>query len=92
MRAIWWRSVTYDGAVAPVFKNTYTPPTTADGAAPNPPSKSPVPKEEKPGLPYTGDTSLSPMALGGIGRRGGADSRRLSCGAGTDGYGGREGL
>lgn len=52
-------TVTYDGAVAPVFKNTYTPPT-------NPPSKSPVPKEEKPGLPYTGDTSLSPMALGGI--------------------------
>lgn len=52
-------TVTYDGAVAPVFKNTYTPPTT-------PPSKSPVPKEEKPGLPYTGDTSLSPMALGGI--------------------------
>ncbi|MEE0529244.1 MAG: FctA domain-containing protein [Collinsella sp.] len=53
-------TVTYDGAVAPVFKNTYTPPPT------NPPSKSPVPKEEKPGLPYTGDTSLSPMALGGI--------------------------
>lgn len=58
---------TYDGAVAPVFKNTYTPPTTPPTEPPtNPPSKSPVPKEEKPGLPYTGDTSLSPMALGGI--------------------------
>ena len=56
-------TVTYDGAVAPVFKNTYTPPTEPPT---NPPSKSPVPKEEKPGLPYTGDTSLSPMALGGI--------------------------
>lgn len=60
-------TVTYDGAVAPVFKNTYTPPTTLPTEPPtNPPSKSPVPKEEKPGLPYTGDTSLSPMALGGI--------------------------
>ena len=60
-------TVTYDGAVAPVFKNTYTPPTTPPTELPtNPPSKSPVPKEEKPGLPYTGDTSLSPMALGGI--------------------------
>lgn len=60
-------TVTYDGAVAPVFKNTYTPPTTPPAEPPtNPPSKSPVPKEEKPGLPYTGDTSLSPMALGGI--------------------------
>lgn len=60
-------TVTYDGAVAPVFKNTYTPPTTPSTEPPtNPPSKSPVPKEEKPGLPYTGDTSLSPMALGGI--------------------------
>ena len=60
-------TVTYDGAVAPVFKNTYTPPTTPPTEPPtNPPSKSPVPKEEKPGLPYTGDTSLSPMALGGI--------------------------
>lgn len=64
-------TVTYDGAVAPVFKNTYTPPTTPPVNPPtepptNPPSKSPVPKEEKPGLPYTGDTSLSPMALGGI--------------------------
>lgn len=59
-------TVTY-GAVAPVFKNTYTPPTTPPTEPPtNPPSKSPVPKEEKPGLPYTGDTSLSPMALGGI--------------------------
>ena len=48
-------TVTYDGDVAPVFKNTYTPPT-------NPP----VSKEEKPGLPNMGDTSLSPMALGGI--------------------------
>lgn len=56
-------TVTYDGAVAPVFKNTYTPPTEPPT---NPPNKSPVPKEEKPGLPYTGDTSLSPMALGGI--------------------------
>lgn len=60
-------TVTYDGAVAPVFKNTYTLPTTPPTEPPtNPPSKSPVPKEEKPGLPYTGDTSLSPMALGGI--------------------------
>lgn len=60
-------TVTYDGAVAPLFKNTYTPPTTPPTEPPtNPPSKSPVPKEEKPGLPYTGDTSLSPMALGGI--------------------------
>ena len=60
-------TVTYDGAVAPVFKNTYTPPTTPPTEPPtNPPSKSPVPKEEKSGLPYTGDTSLSPMALGGI--------------------------
>lgn len=60
-------TVTYHGAVAPVFKNTYTPPTTPPTEPPtNPPSKSPVPKEEKPGLPYTGDTSLSPMALGGI--------------------------
>lgn len=60
-------TVTYDGAVAPVFKNTYTPPTTPPTEPPtNPPSKSPVPKEEKPGLPYTGDTSLSLMALGGI--------------------------
>lgn len=60
-------TVTYDGAVAPVFKNAYTPPTTPPTEPPtNPPSKSPVPKEEKPGLPYTGDTSLSPMALGGI--------------------------
>ena len=60
-------TVTYDGAVAPVFKNTFTPPTTPPTEPPaNPPSKSPVPKEEKPGLPYTGDTSLSPMALGGI--------------------------
>lgn len=60
-------TVTYDSDVAPVFKNTYTPPTTPPTEPPtNPPSKSPVPKEEKPGLPYTGDTSLSPMALGGI--------------------------
>ena len=60
-------TVTYGGDVAPVFKNTYTPPTTPPTEPPaNPPSKSPVPKEEKPGLPYTGDTSLSPMALGGI--------------------------
>lgn len=60
-------TVTYDGAVAPVFKNTYTPPTTPPTEPPtNPPSNPPVPKEEKPGLPYTGDTSLSPMALGGI--------------------------
>jgi len=60
-------TVTYDGAVAPVFKNTYTPPTTPPTEPPtNPPSKSPVPKEEKPSLPYTGDTSLSPMDLGGI--------------------------
>lgn len=59
--------VTYDGDVAPVFKNTYTPPTTPPVNPPtNPPSKPPVPKEEKPGLPNMGDTSLSPMALGGI--------------------------
>ena len=60
-------TVTYDGDVAPVFKNTYTPPTTPPMEPPaNPPSKSPVPKEEKPGLPNMGDASLSPMALGGI--------------------------
>lgn len=64
-------TVTYDGDVAPVFKNTYTPPTTPLVNPPtepptNPPSKSPVPKEERPGLPNMGDTSLSPMALGGI--------------------------
>lgn len=60
-------TVTYDGAVAPVFKNTYTPPTTPPVNPPtNLPSKSPVPKKEKPGLPEMGDTSLSPMALGGI--------------------------
>ena len=52
-------TVTYDGDVAPVFKNTYTPPT-------EPPTNPPVSKEEKPGLPNMGDTSLSPMALGGI--------------------------
>lgn len=60
-------TVTYDGDVAPVFKNTYTPPTTPPVNPPtNPPGKPPVPKEEKPGLPNMGDTSLSPMALGGI--------------------------
>ena len=60
-------TVTYDGDVAPVFKNTYTLPTTPPVNPPtNPPSKPPVPKEEKPGLPNMGDTSLSPMALGGI--------------------------
>ena len=60
-------TVTYGGDVAPVFKNTYTPPTTPPANPPtNPPSKSPVPKKEKPGLPEMGDTSLSPMALGGI--------------------------
>lgn len=60
-------TVTYNGDVAPVFKNTYTPPTTPPVNPPsNPPSKPPVPKEEKPGLPNMGDTSLSPMALGGI--------------------------
>lgn len=60
-------TVTYGGDVAPVFKNTYTPPTTPPTEPPtNPPSKSPVPKEEKPGLPNMGDTSVSPMALGGI--------------------------
>ena len=56
-------TVTYDGAVAPVFKNTYTPPTTPPT---EPPTNLPVSKEEKPGLPNMGDTSLSPMALGGI--------------------------
>lgn len=60
-------TVAYGGDVAPVFKNTYTPPTTPPVNPPtNPPSKPPVPKEEKPGLPNMGDTSLSPMALGGI--------------------------
>ena len=60
-------TVTYDGDVAPVFKNTYTPPTTPPVNPPTePPTNPPVSKEEKPGLPYTGDTSLSPMALGGI--------------------------
>lgn len=60
-------TVTYGGDVAPVFKNTYTPPTTPPTEPPtNPPSKSPVPKEERPGLPNMGDTSVSPMALGGI--------------------------
>ena len=64
-------TVAYGGDVAPVFKNTYTPPTTPPVNPPvnpptNPPSKSPVPKKEKPGLPEMGDTSLSPMALGGI--------------------------
>ena len=60
-------TVTYDGDVAPVFKNTYTPPTTPPVNPPTePPTKPPVSKEEKPGLPNMGDTSLSPMALGGI--------------------------
>lgn len=60
-------TVTYDGAVAPVFKNTYTPPTTPPVNPPTePPANPPVSKEEKPGLPNMGDTSLSPMALGGI--------------------------
>ena len=60
-------TVTYDGDVAPVFKNTYTPPTTPPVNPPTePPANPPVSKEEKPGLPNMGDTSLSPMALGGI--------------------------
>lgn len=60
-------TVTYDGDVAPVFKNTYTPPTTSPVNPPTePPTNPPVSKEEKPGLPNMGDTSLSPMALGGI--------------------------
>lgn len=60
-------TVTYDGAVASVFKNTYTPPTTPPVNPPTePPTNPPVSKEEKPGLPNMGDTSLSPMALGGI--------------------------
>lgn len=60
-------TVTYDGDVAPVFKNTYTPPTTPPVNPPTePPTNPPVSKEEKPGLPSMGDTSLSPMALGGI--------------------------
>lgn len=60
-------TVAYGGDVAPVFKNTYTPPVNPPVNPPtNPPSKSPVPKKEKPGLPEMGDTSLSPMALGGI--------------------------
>ena len=60
-------TVTYDGDVAPVFKNTYTPPTTPPVNPPTePPTNPPVSKEEKPGLPNMGDTSLLPMALGGI--------------------------
>lgn len=60
-------TVTYDGDAAPVFKNTYTPPTTPPVNPPTePPTNPPVSKEEKPGLPNMGDTSLSPMALGGI--------------------------
>lgn len=60
-------TVAYDGDVAPVFKNTYTPPTTPPVNPPTePPTNPPVSKEEKPGLPNMGDTSLSPMALGGI--------------------------
>lgn len=60
-------TVTYDGDVAPVFKNTYTPQTTPPVNPPTePPTNPPVSKEEKPGLPNMGDTSLSPMALGGI--------------------------
>lgn len=60
-------TVTYDGDVAPVFKNTYTPPTTPPVNPPTePPTNPPVSKEEKLGLPNMGDTSLSPMALGGI--------------------------
>lgn len=60
-------TVTYDGDVAPVFKNTCTPPTTPPVNPPTePPANPPVSKEEKPGLPNMGDTSLSPMALGGI--------------------------
>ena len=60
-------TVTYDGDVAPVFKNTYTPPITPPVNPPTePPTNPPVSKEEKPGLPNMGDTSLSPMALGGI--------------------------
>ena len=60
-------TVTYDGDVAPVFKNTYTLPTTPPVNPPTePPTNPPVSKEEKPGLPNMGDTSLSPMALGGI--------------------------
>ena len=60
-------TVTYDGDVAPVFKNTYTPPSTPPVNPPTePPTNPPVSKGEKPGLPNMGDTSLSPMALGGI--------------------------
>lgn len=60
-------TVTYDGDVAPVFKNTYTPPSTPPVNPPTePPTNPPVSKEEKRGLPNMGDTSLSPMALGGI--------------------------
>lgn len=60
-------TVTYNGDVAPVFKNTYTPPTAPPVNPPTePPTNPPVSKEEKPGLPKMGDTSLSPMALGGI--------------------------
>ena len=60
-------TVTYNGDVAPVFRNTYTPPTAPPVNPPTePPTNPPVSKEEKPGLPKMGDTSLSPMALGGI--------------------------
>lgn len=60
-------TVAYGGDVAPVFKNTYTPPTTPPVNPPTePPTNPPVSKEEKPGLPNMGDTSLSPLALGGI--------------------------
>lgn len=87
-------TVTYDGDVAPVFKNTYTPPTTPPVNPPTePPTNPPVSKEEKPGLPNMGDTSLSPMALGGI--AGGAVvliAAGVFCGAGTGNCGGREGL
>lgn len=60
-------TVAYGGDVAPVFKNTYTPPTTPPVNPPTePPTNPPVSKEEKPGLPNMGDTSLSPLALGSI--------------------------
>ena len=52
-------TVTYDGDVAPVFKNTYTPPTTPPVNPPTePPTNPPVSHEEKPDLPNMGDTSL----------------------------------
>ena len=49
------------------MEQQYSAPTTPPVNPPTePPTNPPVSKEEKPGLPNMGDTSLSPMALGGI--------------------------